>query len=335
MKTKLYICRMECNSIIMKANTKKTVYVIINPTSGTSAKQALPHKIAKKLDPHKFNVHIFITGYAGHETEIAREAVERGVDYVIAVGGDGTVNKVGRELVHSDTALGIIPLGSGNGLGRDLGIPLNADKALDIIAEEYVETIDYGKANDDIFFCTCGMGFDAEVANKVAGKKQRGTLMYFTNMLEAFFDQKPQTYKIECPEGTIEQKAFVVTCANASQYGYNAHIAPHADIQDGMMNIAILQPLKILDVPKTSMQLFASKIDKNSKMIELTTNKVTITRETEGVMHIDGDAKKLIGKVLNVEIVPKGLKVLLPKNAPKKNPLDPQEILLSILRAIS
>lgn len=319
----------------MSAALKKTVYIIINPKSGTSGKQSLPHKIMEKLDARKFTVHIFITGYAGHGSELAREAVERKVDYVIAIGGDGTVNEVGRELIHSDTALGIVPLGSGNGLGRDLGIPLNPAKALDIIAQEYVESIDYGKANDDIFFCTCGMGFDAEVANKVAGKKQRGTLMYFTSMLETFFKQKPQTYLVECPEGTIEQKAFVVTCANASQYGYNAHIAPHADIQDGKMDIAILQPLKLRDVPKTSMQLFASKIDKNSKMVGLTTNKVTITREKEGVMHIDGDAKKLTGRVLHVEIIPKGLKVLLPKNPPKKNPLSPQEILLRILKAIS
>lgn len=319
----------------MATSTKKTVYIIINPKSGTSGKQSLPRKIVEKLDARKFTVHIFITRYAGHGSEIAREAVAHNVDYVIAIGGDGTVNEVGKELVHSNTALGIVPLGSGNGLGRDLGIPLNASKALDIIAEEYVESIDYGKANGDIFFCTCGMGFDAEVASKVAGKKQRGTLMYFTNMLEAFFNQKPQSYKIECPEGTIEEKAFVVTCANASQYGYNAHIAPHADIQDGKMNIAILQPLSLLDVPKTSMQLFASKIDKNSKMLELTTNKVTITRESEGVMHLDGDAKKLVGKVLDVEIIPRGLKVLLPKNPPKKNPLSPQEILLSVLRAIS
>lgn len=318
----------------METTSKKTVYVIINPKSGTSGKQDLPHRIAEQLDPRKFTVHIFITGYAGHGSEIAREAVERGVDYVIAVGGDGTVNEVGKELVHSNTALGIIPLGSGNGLGRDLKIPTNAKKALEIIAEEYVETIDYGKANGDIFFCTCGMGFDAEVANKVAGKKQRGTLMYFTNMLDAFFKQKPHTYKIECPEGTVEEAAFVVTCANATQYGYNAHIAPHADIQDGLMNIAILQPLKLLDVPKTSMQLFASKIDSNSKMKELKTNRVTITRDKEGVMHIDGDAKK-VGKVLEVEIIAKGLKVLLPKNPPKPNPLDPQEILISILKTFS
>lgn len=313
---------------------KKTIYAIINPKSGTSAKKNLPHMIAETFDPHLFNVHIFITGYAGHGSEIAAEAVKHKVDYVIAVGGDGTVNEIGRALVHSETALGIIPLGSGNGLGRDLGIPLNIQAALDIIAQENTAYIDYGKVEDEIFLCTCGMGFDAEVADKVAGKKQRGSLMYLMNMLESFFVQKPQTYKIEYPEGVIETEAFVVTCANASQYGYNAHIAPHADIQDGKMNIAILKPLSLMDVPKTSIQLFAKKIDENKKMVELMASKATIYREREGVMHIDGDPISM-GKVVNVEIIRNGLKVLLPKDPPKRNPLDPEEVLTSILRAIS
>ncbi|MDU1892273.1 MAG: diacylglycerol kinase family lipid kinase [Dysgonomonas sp.] len=311
-------------------NSKKKVYVIINPVSGTSSKQNLPHKIAEALDAHKFDVHIFITGYAGHGSEIAKNAIKDKVDYVIAVGGDGTVNEVATALIGSRSTLGIIPMGSGNGLGRDLNIPTDAKKALAIISEENVVSIDYGKVNDRIFFCTCGVGFDAEVAAKASGKKSRGSLMYIKNMLETFIQQKPQTYEIICPEGTIKDKAFVVTCANASQYGYNAHIAPHADIQDGLMNIAILKPLSILDVPQTSLQLFTKKIDENSKMIELITNKVTIKREKEGVMHIDGDPVKM-GKEINVEIIPKGLKVLVPTNPPKKNPLDPQEILLRIV----
>lgn len=313
---------------------KKTVYVIINPKSGTSAKRDLPHQVAEALDPHRFNVHIFITGYAGHGTEIAREAVDRKVDYVIAVGGDGTVNEVGRELIHSETALGIVPLGSGNGLGRDLGIPLDVKGALKVISEEHVADIDYGKVEDQIFLCTCGMGFDAEVADRVSGKKQRGTLMYFKNMLEQFFQQKPQKYKIVCPEGTVESEAFVVTCANASQYGYNAYIAPHADIQDGKMNIAILKPLSILDVPKTSLQLFTNTIDENKKMEELMTSSAVIHREKEGVMHVDGDPIHM-GKTVKVEIVEKGLKVILPKNPPKRAPLTPQELLASVLRGIS
>lgn len=312
---------------------KKKIYVIINPVSGTSSKQNLPRIIAAALDQHLFDVHIFITGYAGHGSEIAAQAIGDKVDYVIAVGGDGTVNEVARTLVGSDIILGIIPMGSGNGLGRELNIPTDAKKALAVIMEENVVNIDYGKANGHIFFCTCGVGFDAVVAEKVSGKKSRGSLMYFKNMLETFIQQKPETYEIICPEGTIKDKAFVVTCANASQYGYNAHIAPHADIQDGLMNIAILKPLSILEVPQTTLQLFTRNIDDNKKMIELLTKEATIIREKEGVMHIDGDPIQM-GREINVKIIPKGLKVLVPKNPPKKNPLDPQEIILNILSSL-
>lgn len=308
---------------------KKKIYAIINPASGTSKKQNLPHKIAEKFDAREFDVHIFITGYAGHGYEIAKKAIADKATYVIAVGGDGTVNEIASALVNSDVALGIIPMGSGNGLGRDLNIPIDFKKALDVIIEENIIDIDYGKVNDKIFFCTCGMGFDAEVAAKSSGKKSRGSFMYFKNMLETFFQQKPERYEITCPKGTIEDEAFVVTCANASQYGYNAHIAPHADIQDGLMNIAILKPLSVLDIPQTSLQLFTKKIDENSKMIELITDKATIRREREGLIHIDGDPVKM-GKVINVEIVPLGLKVLIPKDPPKKNPLDPLEILATV-----
>lgn len=310
-------------------SAKKKIYAIINPKSGTSSKQNLPHKIAETFDAHKFDVHIFITGYAGHGSEIARQAIRDKVDYVIAVGGDGTVNEVARTLVNSDTALGIIPLGSGNGLARDLNISTDAKKAMGIILDENIIFIDYGMVNNRIFFCTCGVGFDAEVAAMSSGKKTRGSFMYFKNMLETFIRQKPETYEIICPEGTIKDKAFVVTCANASQYGYNAHIAPHADIQDGMMNIAILKPLSILDVPQTSLQLFTKKIDESSKMIELITNEVTIKRESEGMMHIDGDPVEM-GKEIHVKIIPQGLKVLVPANPPKKHPLDPQEVLMRI-----
>lgn len=312
---------------------KKKIYVIINPKSGTSAKQNIPHKIAEAFDPYKFDVHIFITGYPGHGSEIATQAIKDKADYVVAVGGDGTVNEVGGALVGSDVALGIIPMGSGNGLGRDLNIPTDPKKAMEIILEENIISIDYGTVNDRIFLCTCGVGFDAEVAAKVSGRKNRGSLMYLRNMLETFFQQKPQEYTVTCPEGTIKDKAFVVTCANASQYGYNAHIAPHADIQDGLMNVAILKPLSILDVPQTSLQLFTKKIDENSKMVELLTNEVTIIREQAGVMHIDGDPVEM-GKEINVKIIPFGLKVLVPKKLQKKHPLDPQELLLRVLGSI-
>ncbi|MFR9164895.1 MAG: diacylglycerol/lipid kinase family protein [Dysgonomonas sp.] len=314
------------------AEIRKKIHVIINPKSGVSSKQDLPDKIVSILPFEEFDIHAFFTEYAGHGYEIAKAAIQDKIDYVIAVGGDGTVNEVARALVNSEVALGIIPLGSGNGLARDLHIPLNVKKALEIIREENIIEIDYGVANDMIFFCTCGMGFDALVSEQAAKAKKRGSLMYLKTMLEIFFEQKPQKYEIKCPEGIIRDEAFVVTCANAGQYGYNAFIAPNADIQDGLMNIAILKPLTVLDVPQASIQLFTKNIDKNKKMDQITTSEAIIKREHEGPMHLDGDYIEA-GKEIRVKIMPKGLKVLVPTEKPSFK-TDPLDFLSSITRWI-
>lgn len=292
---------------------KKKIHVIINPRSGTSSKTSLVKKISKTLDPNVYTIHFIFTGYAGHGYELACEAVEEKVDIVVAVGGDGTVNEIGRALVNTEVVMGIIPLGSGNGLGRDLGISVDPQKAIDVISENNVQKIDYGIANGHVFFCTCGVGFDADVAEKALNQRKRGMLMYVKNAVNTYFDSDVKDYEIVCPNGSIQTKAFVVTCANAAQYGYNAYIAPHANIQDGQMNIAILKPLGLLDVPRTSLQLFTKKLDQNKKMIELITPKAIIKRAEAGFMHIDGDAI-MTDKDIEVEIVSKGINVLLPTN---------------------
>lgn len=290
---------------------KKDIYFIVNPVSGTTNKSNIPEQAKTILDSSRFNFQIKRTEYAGHGYELARQAAADGIDYVIAVGGDGTVNEVGRGLINSDTAMGIIPLGSGNGLARDLGISTNVKKAMSVLNQEKVIIMDYAKANDRIFFCTCGIGFDAIVADKVAGSKNRGFLMYLQKMISTFFTRKPDTYKIIYPEGTIEQQMFLVTCANTGQYGYNAYIAPHADVQDGLLDITILKPINILNVPKIGIQMFKKTLYKNKKMIGIKTNDVTISRDKEGPMHLDGDSY-IMGKEIHVQIIPKGLKMLVP-----------------------
>lgn len=311
---------------------RKKIRVIVNPQSGTSAKQNLPKQIKDILPAESFEIEIIYTEYAGHACEIAKKAIEDKVHYVVAVGGDGTVNEVARTLVNTDIVLGIIPLGSGNGLARDLHIPLNVKGALKIIKEENVTSIDYGVANDRIFFCTCGMGFDALVSEQAAKAKIRGSFMYLRTMLETFFEQKPDLYEITCPEGTLIDEAFVVTCANAGQYGYNAVIAPDADIRDGKMNIILLKPLSVLDAPIAGLQLLTSNIDRNKKMLQIVTSEAVIKRRNNGIMHLDGDAVQA-GKEIHVKIVPKGLKVLVPLKVPKKK-VDPLDILSNLTRWI-
>lgn len=311
---------------------KEKVCLIINPVSGTESKKNIPEEVAAAFDQTKFDVIIRITGYPDHATEIAREAVKNRFNYVLTAGGDGTVNEVAKVLVNTDTTLGIIPFGSGNGLARELNIPMDSEKAIDIILNGNSRTIDYGVANDHIFFCTCGFGFDAFISDRFAEEKKRGPLGYVRNILESAVDFKSEEYEITHDEGTITERAFVLTCANASQYGNEAYIAPGASMDDGKMNVSILKPLNALEIPQTTLQLFTKNIDKNSKMTTLITRELTIKRAKAGLMHVDGEPVQT-DKDVNVKIVHKGLKVLVPTKKTKvKKRNDVENIFNSLTR---
>ena len=294
---------------------KEKICVIINPVSGTESKKNIPGRIAAAFDQKKYDVIIRITGYPDHATEIAREAATEGFKYVIVAGGDGTVNEVARSLVNTETILGIIPFGSGNGLARELGISMDTRQAIRIILKGNTRIIDYGIANGHTFFCTCGVGFDAFISDKFSEEKKRGPLGYLRNILESVVDFKSEQYEVLYDGGRIKEQAFIVTCGNASQYGNDAYIAPGADLEDGKMNVSILKPLNALEIPQTTLQLFTKNIDKNSKMISLLTSHLTIKRSAAGMMHVDGDPIMTDAEI-QVNIIHKGLHVLAPL-APK------------------
>ncbi len=295
-----------------KMDSKKEIVFIVNPISGTHSKEFILHQIEKRLDHSLYNYTIRKTEYAGHAIEIARQAAEEKKDIVVAIGGDGTINEIGRSLIHTDTAMGIIPCGSGNGLARHLHIPLEARGAIDVLNQGYIKTIDYGTIDSRPFFCTCGVGFDAFVSLKFADSGKRGLLTYLENTLHESLTYRPETYEIENSSGTVRYKAFLIACANASQYGNNAYIAPQASLTDGMMDITILEPFTVLDVPALSFQLFNKTIDQNSRIKTLKEKKITIHRTKEGVFHFDGDPA-MGGKDLEVEVISKGLKVIAPQ----------------------
>ena len=148
----------------------------MNPISGTSDKKDIPYLIEELLDKEQFDYSIRETEYAGHAYEIAKESKEQGIDIVVAVGGDGTVNEIGRALVHSNTALGIIPTGSGNGLARHLLIPMKIKGAIQVLNDCEITDLDYGIINEHPFFCTCGVGFDAFISEKFAEAGKRGPI---------------------------------------------------------------------------------------------------------------------------------------------------------------
>ena len=289
---------------------KKKAVFIINLRSGTSDKATIPEIIASTLDKDKFDYEIAVTQYAGHASEIAASAKDQGIDIAVAVGGDGTVNEVARAIVHSDTALGIIPCGSGNGLARHLLLPINARKAIEVINNCEIRDLDYGIINGYPFFCTCGMGFDAFVSKKFAEAGKRGPITYVENVLKEGLKYKPETYVIEDENGTARYKAFLISCANASQYGNNAYIAPQASMSDGLMDVIIMEPFNLLEAPQISIDMFNKTLDKSSKIKTFRCKKLRIHRSAPGVIHYDGDPV-MSGEDIDVELKPKGIKIIV------------------------
>ena len=288
---------------------KKKIVFIMNPISGTSDKKDIPYLIEKLLDKEQFDYSIRETEYAGHAYEIAKESKEQGIDIVVAVGGDGTVNEVGRALVHSNTALGIIPTGSGNGLARHLLIPMKIKGAIQVLNDCEITDLDYGIINEHPFFCTCGVGFDAFISEKFAEAGKRGPITYLENILKEGLKYEPETYEIEAENGTIKKKAFLISCANASQYGNNAYIAPQASMSDGMIDVIIMEPFDALEASQISIEMFNKTLDKNNKIKTFRSKEIKIYRKAPGVIHYDGDPIDT-GKEIVVTLKEKGIKIL-------------------------
>lgn len=243
---------------------KKRIAFVINPISGTQSKSSIVNQVGELIDKEQFEAEMVFTEYAGHATRIAAERAEKGYFAVVAVGGDGTINEIARSLVHTQTALGIIPCGSGNGLARHLQIPMEVKGALQVINGAKTTQIDYGKINEVPFFCTCGVGFDAFVSLKFSQAGKRGPLTYLEKMLQESLRYKPETYELEMDGISSHYQAFVIACGNASQYGNNAYIAPHASLSDGLLDVTILEPFNMIEAPSLAFQLFNRSIDQNS-----------------------------------------------------------------------
>lgn len=268
---------------------KQKIIFVVNLISGTSDKKVVIKHIEEQIDKDKYDYEIVTTQYPGHASEIATRAKDEGYAMVVAVGGDGTVNEVARALTHSKTALGIVPCGSGNGLARHLLIPMNIKKSIELINAAEIHPLDFGIINGHKFFCTCGMGFDAFVSMKFAECGKRGPITYVENILREGRKYEPEKYVVEDESGSTTYEAFLISCANASQYGNNAYIAPQASMSDGVMDIIIMQPFNVIEAPQISLEMFNKTLDKNSKIKTFQSKKLLIHREREGLIHVDGD----------------------------------------------
>ena len=247
------------------------------------------------------------------EKVLIHQAIQNNFYGVIAIGGDGTINEVASALCDSDTALGIIPCGSGNGLARHLGIPVNIEKAIRILNADNIKDLDYCTVNDLPFFCTCGVGFDAHVSKKFAQSNKRGPLTYFHNTILEYLKYRPEKYTIEMGNDIITEEAFLIACGNASQYGNNAFITPQANMHDGLIDVTVIHPFTPIDTAIMSVLLFMRHIDQDININTYRTPELIIKRSKPGVMHIDGDPV-MMNANLHIKCHKAGIKIMLPHN---------------------
>lgn len=243
--------------------SKKRILFIVNPISGHHDKRRFAESVQRELGGDDIAYEVVFTERAGHATELAAAAVGE-YDIVAAVGGDGTLNEVACGLIGTGTILAVIPCGSGNGLARHLRIPLNTRKALRLLVCGQVQRIDTCVVNDRLFLSVAGIGLDAQTAYDFSQDPRRGFMTYAHYVATNYFHPKPETVSITFDgDNPLSCSPLLITFANSNQFGYNAVIAPHASLQDGLIDVCILQRPPLPAIPDILSKLIRKRLDKS------------------------------------------------------------------------
>lgn len=290
---------------------KEKVLVIINPVSGTGKQKAALKAIERDIDLINFEYEIKETQYARHATEISRQAAADGYDIVVAVGGDGTINEVASGLVGTQTKMGIIPCGSGNGLARSLKIPVTPSKAVTVLNDNKMKRIDTMTVNGHFCASIAGIGFDALIAKEFQEKPKntRGLHSYVQLIATNYPKYKANEYKIEIDGKSSLHKAMFICLANANQFGYNAIVSPNSRIDDGLIDICIVKNIPLLSATPTALLLMTNNLDHSPRVKILQGKTIKIYNNTNEFANIDGEAIK-VGKIVDISILHKSLMII-------------------------
>jgi YegS/Rv2252/BmrU family lipid kinase len=288
---------------------KKKLVFVTNPFSGARSKQNLVSLLNQNIEKDLFDYELIYTQYPQHATQISIDAAANGVFAVIAVGGDGTINEVAQGLLHTNTALGILPFGSGNGFSYHLGFKRDIIKALQAINKCQVSSIDTGSANGRFFINVAGLGLDATVAYKTKLNTKRGFLPYFINTLRESLDFKFMSLSIESKELSITGEYAMAAVANGSIYGYEFAVAPEAKLDDGLFDVLLVKKTQIFRYFLLVPMMLNKTFHKSSLVDFIRTDQIKITNHSNAYFHVDGEG--LEGDYeISFQIHPKSLLLL-------------------------
>ena len=295
----------------------KQVLFIINKYSGTGYKPAVEGRLVTFCQQAGIEAHLEFTQGRGHATGLAAQAAQsKQFDVVFAVGGDGTVNEVAKGLVNTHQVMGIIPKGSGNGLARHLGIPLEFKKCLSYITSLHVISMDSFTINNHLSINVSGIGFDGHVAGLFGKNGNRGLTNYTKLVLQEFIKYPEFTGEIIVDGSKVEECAFVVAFANSSQFGNNARIAPHASVCDGELDISFVRKVSFIQALGFAYKMFTGNLNKSGFVKIIKGREITLRFSKPMAFHIDGEAM-IPANEFEVKINPASIRLLIPEHHPK------------------
>ncbi len=278
--------------------------IIFNPTAGAGRSYKAMNIVARYLSDNNIDYMQINTEYKRHAVKLAREAVGKGYDGIISVGGDGTLLEIAEELLGTDEKLGIIPAGTGNDFRQSVGIPKNIEDALQIILAGNTKRVDIGLIdNRQPFLNVAGTGFDVDVINNTnkVRKIVTGGLAYFLGIVMSIFKYKSLDLKITVNERCFIRKVLLIAIANGKCYGGGLAVAPNANVQDGLFDVLILNKVAkwriLFELPK----LKKGQIEKISVAETLTCNKISIECNPPKYFNIDGEIYEHTPKTLAVK----------------------------------
>jgi YegS/Rv2252/BmrU family lipid kinase len=282
---------------------------IINRIAGTSSLPNLESLVNKTLNSKLFIPDFYYTEYHRHAEVIAKDLVSQQVPFIIAVGGDGTVNQIGAQLIGSSSSLGVIPTGSGNGFARHLKLPMSPDDSIKLINKRTIKSIDTGLINDIPFLNVAGVGFDGHVSNVFHSYEKRGLSGYAKIILKEFSPFKSQTVLLETEDGEFKQEAFMVCFANGRQFGNRIYISPKASMSDGKLDVCLLKKPKFSYIPRMFFKMI-NKRELPEKYFKDYKAKTILLTHNFKYFHIDGEPFNAPHE-LRVKCVPSSLNVLV------------------------
>jgi YegS/Rv2252/BmrU family lipid kinase len=298
----------------------RSIAVIINPISGTGGRIEVARQRAERaaalITARGLDAEVFVTERSGHARELAAACLDRHVTTVVAWGGDGTVNEVASVLAFRDATLAIVPSGSGNGLARELLIPLDPVAAFEAAFAGRACLIDAGELDSHLFFNIAGIGLDARVAHRFAqdGLVRRGFLRYLEIATHELFTYCASTHTVVADGAAMRVEAMIIAIANARQYGNGAVIAPDARLNDGRLDVVVIEGRSPFAAIASAPRLFTGQVGRVRGVTQLHARDIAISGVGPMVYHVDGEPF-VGGASLAARSRPGALRVMIPADA--------------------